>query len=160
MTVRHRCRTALALLCLALLALPVLSRDHALWETFDTSVAFRAFDKDGRSFDTRENLKYCDNSEESIVFDASVKDYHNAIQHKLDLLEERSGGGTLRLSEGTFTISNQLSVYSRTCLIGAGMNKTSIRVRDKSENFRRSGTVRTYQTERVTVRSSTLSGLV
>lgn len=147
----------LVLLCLSSAA-SAYSRNFRFWSRYNTRRGFSIFNARARSFNTNVNRKYCRNSVLKINLVRGKKDYRKRIQRALDTLRDRKLGGTLRLSRGTFPIKGQLHIYSYTCLVGAGMNKTVIKVASDAANFKTSGAVRTRHSIRVTVQGLTIDG--
>jgi polygalacturonase len=62
------------------------------------------------------------------------------IQAAIDLLA--STGGAVILSDGTFMMSNQISLVSNIILRGQGMEETLLKTIDNCPQFRKAGLIR------------------
>lgn len=102
------------------------------------------------------NLKKCSTRTYFLDYDATVHsvDAYSDIQKALNVIDT----GTLVLGEGTFIVSNQISLSSNTCLVGQGIDKTVIKLKDNASEFRYSGLVRSINSENVTIMGLTLDG--
>ncbi len=73
---------------------------------------------------------------------------------------KRGKGGLLEFAEGIFTVSAPIEVPSHTCLVGAGMEKTIIRLADYANKFEGKGKGIFYSAkgERVSILALTIDG--
>lgn len=68
------------------------------------------------------------------------------------------GGGAVHLASGTYEVRTPIILPSYTCLFGAGMNKTVIRLRDYSKALEKRGLVRAHIATNVTIARLTVDG--
>lgn len=127
------------------------------WRTLSESPGYSVFDSKGRPFKGSDNFKYCNVRTVELKSTSATNDYSKTIQKILDEFDKEKGG-TLKLGPGTFTIGTQLRVPSYTCLVGSGMKSTKIKVKKGSKPFKKSGAIRSFQTERVTIMDLTIDG--
>lgn len=59
-------------------------------------------------------------------------DAHQQIQQALDDIN-KSGGGTLQIETGTYVLSSNIQIGSNTAMIGAGINKTILKLVDRAK---------------------------
>lgn len=109
------------------------------------------------SFDTAVNLKYCKKHVITIPNDGRA-DYGPVINDGLQKLRKSYGGGTLKLKAGVYVHRSQIVIPSYCCLIGAGMGKTVLKLGNKSPPYRKSGSIRVVNSERITVMDLTQDG--
>lgn len=119
-----------------------------------TSAAFEGIDG-GYSFDVSENLRYCNSRVDYVP--PGLEDYSAIFDVKLRALAEK-GGGTLLLGPGVYPHSKQIELPSFTCLRGAGMLRTVLKLTDNAPSFTRAGSIRTFETTRVTISDLTQDG--
>ena len=112
----------------------------------------------GVSFDTRGNWAYCLKFVIDLPLIPQISDYAPAINSALETAAN-IGGGSVRLGAGVYPIGKNIVMPSYTCLIGAGMNRTVIRVNDGINNLgNRAGYIRSRLAEKVTLHGFTLDG--
>lgn len=102
------------------------------------------------------NLAICNKRKIWLAPDGN-RDMTATINEKLRQLGAM-GGGTLRLTRGTFIHTRNIEIPSYVCLVGAGMSLTVLKLRDNSPRFKFSGNIRSFETERVTVMDLTING--
>lgn len=158
-------RTPMAKYALAVLLLVSLAvHSHAAkqkvdWRKLDNEVGsgLARFDKSDYAFSVADNLVYCRKNSEVMKHDTSILDYGPAIEQALDRLNAK-GGGTLNFETGTYYIQTQFSIPSFTCLKGAGMYKTILKVHKDAPPFPKAGMMRTRHTVRVSLFDFTQDG--
>jgi len=79
----------------------------------------------GHSFDVAKDYKVCENSAANVSPVESVGDYGEYLSRLLKNLSG-NGGGTVHLKSGTFKIKSPIIIPNRTCLVGAGMDDSTI----------------------------------
>lgn len=91
-------------------------------------------------------------------------DAYQEIQQSLDDIKINRGG-TLRFEEGTYILSSYIEVASNTVFIGAGINKTILKLMDFADpwwipntGFKRSGFVRSAKTNNLVFANLTIDG--
>ncbi len=153
---------AIALLLLAVGA-PVATarrrREDVEWRQLNDGAAegLARFDATDYAFPVRDNLVYCRKNVERIPHDPKILDYGPIIQAAFDRLKKK-GGGTVKLDAGLYWQQTQFSIPSYTCLQGAGMYKTTLKVHKDSPEWKTAGAIRTRFTVRVSVFDITQDG--
>lgn len=130
------------------------------WERQDTSRSFAAaFADSPRSFVPAMTPETCGNL--SMHFgppDGVTTDYGRALTNAL-ATASRLGGGSVILAAGTFPILSPVVLSSRTCLIGAGHDKTLLKVGWKFDRwYAGRGIVRARRATRVTMMDFAILG--
>lgn len=129
------------------------------WRDLPKTLGWSTFNRKGQPFNPRGNLAICERHTVSVPFVPGVADYSGRINSALKALRNRNPpGGTVKLGPGLYPIKFQISMPSYTCLAGAGMRATTLKVIDNSPVFRLSGVVRSFQTERVSILDMTIDG--
>lgn len=144
--------------CMALFVLFLMVSNASAGEWVDLSkeLGWSTF-KNGRPFDFRDNLRYCNKTYTKLSNSDTNESWHVKIHKELRKLQKR-GGGTLLLGYGTYYLSAQVKLPSYTCLIGRGMNQTILKLVDNATTFKQAGMVRSKHTERVTIARLTIDG--
>lgn len=149
-------RTSALLAVLLALALCADAQKKGEWRNLPRTRGFSPF-RGARPFDPAVNLRYCKKRTIWIKYSAGVKNYAPIINSALKKVRS-TGGGTVRLTGGTFPLASQVIIYSYSCLVGAGRTKTVLRVKGSVKPFKNAGTVRSFWTERITVSDLTIDG--
>lgn len=118
---------------------------------------FSTFHSNDHSFDPALNQAYCDKRYTILPFNESIRDYYAMFRSELGSLV-RKGGGTVRLKSGVYVISRQVEIPSFVCIIGAGIEATTIKVADFSHPYILEGAIRTVNSRYVTIKELTLDG--
>lgn len=108
------------------------------------------------AFPPKDNLKYCGRRTIRVP-KGSRGDYTKIFNEKMRLLG-KMGGGTLKLDAGVYNHKGHIWIPSYVCLIGSGMDKTFIRLANRSPKFPKAGSIRSFETERVTIMHLTQDG--
>ncbi len=94
----------------------------------------KPFNSKGYSWDPEENQGICARQTVHLPLAKNKTDYAESMSKALlDL--SRSGGGTLLLDEGEYPLRLPVELLARTCITGAGMKKTVLRVVNASLPF-------------------------
>jgi len=125
--------------------------------TADSVNGLARFDKTDYAFPVADNLVWCRKNIVVLPLTVGETDYGPIIEKKLDELNAK-GGGTLRFTAGTYFIQTQFSIPSFTCLQGAGMHKTTLKVHPDAPPFPKAGMMRTRHTARVSLLDFTQDG--
>lgn len=126
------------------------------WRTLPERSLSSVFRGGDYSFNVKGNLAYCRKRTIRINVDGT-SDYTTKFNKALASLG-KSGGGRLLLGKGTFPHSGQIAIPSYVCLVGSGMGRTIIKLKNNSKKFKYSGSIRSIHTERVTVMDLTQDG--
>jgi len=108
------------------------------------------------AFNHKVNLKFCARRTIRVRLDGR-KDYTGIINSKLRAVRNM-GGGTVKLDAGVYAFSRNIWIPSYCCLVGSGMGRTTLKLRDYSRAWKYSGSVRSMHTERVTIMHMTIHG--
>ena len=125
--------------------------------TDDSIRGLARFDKTDYAFPVADNLAWCRKKIIVLPLTAGETDYGPIIEEKLNALNA-AGGGTLRFETGTYFIQTQFSIPSFTCLQGAGMHNTTLKVHADAPPFPKAGMMRTRHTTRVSLFDLTQDG--
>ncbi len=127
--------------------------------TFKTTKSVeKAFGGGEFSFDVDNNWAICMARNETIEFDGSIEDYAKMLNETLMSLS-RKGGGSVIIGEGVFPITVPISLPKKTCIIGQGKDKTTLRVKDKSyPPYPFKGTIIAHKVDRVSLVGLTIDG--
>ena len=151
-----RRRSVLVALATTTLFAASLSVQIGDWKDQPKTLGWSVFNTGNEPFDPADNLAYCDRR--SIrVRPRRSKDASGAINAAL-LKLRASGGGTVKLDVGVYTVTTHIRLPSYTCLIGAGMNATTIKLAKNAPKWKNSGVVRSRRSERITVSDLTIDG--
>lgn len=126
-------------LLIAVLAFTLAGLVSGKYEKLDESKdVIEAFEKPA-SFDILENWNICSKNSTLLKVELPAKKYNHdkAFEDALKLLPKE--GGTLKLEKGTYLVSRPVVLPENSCLIGAGMSKTIIRLAEKSTPFKTQG---------------------
>lgn len=93
-----------------------------------------AFGSKPSSFKYSDNWKYCQKDITDLKPNSAILN-HEVEFNKIFAEKAQNGGGAIRLSEGTFIISGKIEIPEKCCLLGAGMSRTIIRLRNKAKPF-------------------------
>ncbi len=108
------------------------------------------------AFPVRGNLNYCGRRTITVPLDGR-RDYTAIFNEKMKLLN-RLGGGTLKLNRGVYTHSDSIHIPSYVCLVGDGMYRTTIKLNSYAKRFKYAGSIRSFETERISVMHMTIDG--
>lgn len=129
------------------------------WRDLPKTLGWSVFNRRGQPFNPSGNLAICKRHTITIPRVPGASDYSGRINAALKALRARTPpGGTVKLGVGEYLIKYQLVMPSYTCLQGAGMKATTVKVTDNSPVFRLAGVVRSFQTKRVTLLDMTIDG--
>ena len=129
------------------------------WRDLSRKPGWNVFNNEKDPFDPNSNLMFCNRSLIQISYSPKVADYSVVINRALKKLRRRSKpGGSVVLSKGVFPVRDQIRIPSYSCLIGAGMRETRIRLVDNAPVFSHAGVVRSTRATRVTVANLTIDG--
>ncbi len=129
------------------------------WRDLARDEGWEVFNEANQPFNTATNFKYCNRSRATISYSPEVGDYADVINRVLMRMRQRSKpGGSVMLGPGVFPVRRQIRMPSFTCLLGAGMRETRIRLVDNAPTFKQAGLVRSAATTRVTVADLTIDG--
>lgn len=126
------------------------------WRNLAKSGSLPALSKRRYAFPPSDNLKICRRRVIRVPRDGR-SDYTAIFNEKMALLR-RLGGGTLKLDAGLYPHKGHIIIPSYVCLIGAGMEKTVIRLVNFAPRFPKAGSIRSFQTERVSILDLTQDG--
>lgn len=126
------------------------------WKKFSKKGSLTGLSKKSWAFDRSKNMEYCNKRTVTVKPDGK-KDMAKKLNDEMKKLR-KNGGGTLKLTAGTYFHKTQIKIPSFVCLVGAGMRKTIIKLANKAPRWRTSGSVRSFQTRRVTVMDITIDG--
>lgn len=85
------------------------------------------------------------------------KNDQSEIQSAINAVKN-AGGGNVLLSDGIFSLSNNLYLYSNMVVRGQGMDKTTLKLADGSPAFSKAGFLRSINCVNLEVRDMTLDG--
>lgn len=129
------------------------------WRDIPKNFGWSVFNRKGQPFNPLGNLAVCRRHTITIPLTRGGADYSVSINQALKALRKRNPpGGTVKLAAGLYPLKFQIVMPSYTCLQGAGMKATVLRMIDNSPPFRLSGMVRSFQSERVSILDLTLDG--
>ncbi len=114
---------------------------------------------DGKfSFAEDANWDLCMERNKSYELDENILDYGKELNKTLKQLSN-DGGGAVVLGPGVYPITVPILIPTNTCLIGAGKDKTTLRVEDKSyPPYPFKGSLISHKVERVTLVGFTVDG--
>lgn len=101
------------------------------------------------SFDVESNWAFCNLTEKQILPNDTISDYAPYINEALQSL--KNTGGAVRLMDGSYPISSQINMVSNSCIVGAGMHRTIIVVKDASVFDQAGGVVMGAGGERISL---------
>lgn len=127
------------------------------WAPQDTSGGFSHFHTSTHAFNEELNREKCEKRIISVPFNSAVSDYYALFIDQLAYLKYLEGG-TLKLATGVYVISHQITVPSSTCIMGAGIELTTIKLIDKAAQFLAPGVLRVVSARHVTLKQFTLDG--
>ena len=128
------------------------------WRNLPMDKDMRIFTDSYYSFDIDVNRRICNKSYVRISLDEKVVDYSQILSDKLTHLYEE-GGGTLILRSGTYPIGSNILLRSNTCMHGAGMNETVLKVLDNSKPlYPEAGYLRAKHSENISLLHFTVDG--
>lgn len=117
-----------------------------------------AFGNKTHSFNVTDNWKICMSHILNIPYRANVSDYAPLISKAFDILKEL-GGGSVKLSRGTFPVASSILMPSHTCLLGAGPTETTLKLVDFAPSFYPvKGVIRSSNSERVSLQGVAIDG--
>jgi len=144
---------------LSLVLAPAKAQTLGDWKNLERKLGWSPFNKKGQSFDPAINIAYCKQHTIRIAYNSGTKDYSGAINAAFEALSARTPpGGTVKLDAGTYALNKQLTLGSYSCLIGASMNDTIIRMKNNSPRFKQAGIIRSMHTKHITVKDLTIDG--
>lgn len=109
-----------------------------------------------RPFNVSVRWEYCLKSHVDIRVDDTVIDYGVLLSQELAKLSD-SGGGSIRLLDGTYIVKSAIVFRNNTCLLGQSLNGVTIKVADDAPAFEYvRGVLHGINVENITVREITL----
>lgn len=116
------------------------------------------FGNSSHSYSVQDNWNICMRHEFILPFDEAIDDFAPLMSDLLRILN-RLGGGTVRLTKGTYPVGGIIEMPSHTCILGVSSSATTIKlVADAPSFFPVNGMIHSYNGERVTVQSVALDG--
>ncbi len=153
--------TVLAILLKAVVATSFENISRKGWAQLDGSKGFsEIFGGKLPSFDVLDSWRICKGGDTFHVPQYKyIKDYTLIIESLLDAASQGKGG-ELVFPAGNFMISAPIKIPAHTCLIGAGIEKTIIKLKDNARPFRgkEKGMFYCSKAERITMHALTIDG--
>ena len=97
-----------------------------------------AFDQSRSSFDFHENWDYCSGTTIEIKHISGKDDYEKDFAKAFELLKKENGG-SIKLQHGVYEVSGSVTIPEKCCIRGAGMSKTTIRLKKEAAPYFPSG---------------------
>lgn len=108
------------------------------------------------AFDPAVNIQICQRRGIFLAAKPGV-DFSGIFNKHLKALG-KAGGGTLRLGPGYFHHSKQIHMPSNTCIRGAGIDSTVIKLVANAPKFPKAGNIRSFWTKHITITDLTIDG--
>lgn len=129
------------------------------WKNHDSSKDIAAaFGDKMHSFGVHDNWKiYMTKSVFTIPHTKVIKDYTGIIS---SYLKEAGAvdGAAVKLEKGTYPVSAPIEIPSHTCIVGAGMADTTVKLIDGADAFYEKGLFYSLNGERVSLQGFTIDG--